>query len=61
MLISYALDAGRTGHGMDELSETLLGVKPIAYKDVCGSGKSAITFDKVPLDALPPMPPRMRT
>lgn len=50
MLISYALDAGRTGHGMDELSETLLGVKPIAYKDVCGSGKSAITFDKVPLD-----------
>ncbi len=50
MLISYALDAGRTGHGMDELSEKLLGHKPIAYKDVCGSGKSAITFDKVPLD-----------
>ena len=50
MLISYALDAGRMGHGMDELSEVLLGHKPIAFKDVCGSGKSMITFDRVPLD-----------
>ncbi len=50
MLISYALDAGRTGHGMDELSERLLGHKPIAFKDVCGSGKGMITFDRVPLD-----------
>ncbi|WP_370675866.1 DNA polymerase I [Pleomorphomonas sp. PLEO] len=50
MLMSYALDAGRMGHGMDELSEVLLGHKPIAFKDVCGSGKSMITFDRVPLD-----------
>ena len=50
MLMSYALDAGRMGHGMDELSEVLLGHKPIAFKDVCGSGKSMITFDNVPLD-----------
>lgn len=50
MLMSYALDAGRTGHGMDELSEKWLGHKPIAYKDVTGSGKSAITFDFVALD-----------
>lgn len=50
MLISYALDAGRMGHGMDELSEVLLGHKPIAFKDVCGSGKSMVTFDRVPLD-----------
>ncbi len=50
MLISYALDAGRMGHGMDELSEVLLGHKPIAFKDVCGSGKSMVTFDHVPLD-----------
>ncbi|PIO99924.1 DNA polymerase I [Pleomorphomonas carboxyditropha] len=50
MLISYALDAGRMGHGMDELSEVLLGHKPIAFKEVCGSGKSMITFDCVPLD-----------
>ncbi|MBS1182456.1 MAG: polA [Proteobacteria bacterium] len=50
MLISYALDAGRMGHGMDELSDVLLGHKPIPFKDVCGSGKSMITFDRVPLD-----------
>jgi DNA polymerase-1 len=50
MLLSYALDAGLMGHGMDELSETLIGHKPIAFKDVCGSGKGMITFDKVPLD-----------
>lgn len=50
MLMSYALESGLNGHGMDELSEKHLGHKPIAYKEVAGSGKSAITFDKVPLD-----------
>lgn len=51
MLISYALDAGVSGgHGMDALSQRWLGHRPIAFKDVCGSGKSMITFDKVPLD-----------
>ncbi|MGL5733318.1 MAG: DNA polymerase I [Beijerinckiaceae bacterium] len=50
MLMSYALDSGLNGHGMDELSEKHLGHKPIAFKDVAGSGKSAVTFDRVPLD-----------
>jgi DNA polymerase-1 len=50
MLISYAIESGETGHGMDELSEKHLGHKPIAFKDVAGSGKSLITFDRVPLD-----------
>ncbi|MCE1236130.1 MAG: DNA polymerase I [Hyphomicrobiales bacterium] len=50
MLISYALDAGRGGHGMDELSERWLGHKPIPFKEVAGSGKSAVTFDRVPID-----------
>jgi len=47
MLLSYALDAGRGGNGMDELSERWLGHKPIPFKEICGSGKSMITFDKV--------------
>ena len=51
MLISYALDAGMHGHGMDELSEIHLGHKPIPFKDVVGSGKSQKTFDQIPLDA----------
>jgi len=50
MLISYALDAGVRAHGMDELSKRWLGHTPIAYKDVCGTGKAQITFDQVPLD-----------
>ncbi|MDE1174845.1 MAG: DNA polymerase I [Parvibaculaceae bacterium] len=50
MLMSYALDAGRHGHGMDELSERHLGHKPIPYSQVAGTGKAAITFDKVPID-----------
>ncbi|MCJ8325410.1 MAG: DNA polymerase I [Rhizobiales bacterium] len=50
MLISAALDTGRTNHGMDALSEYHFDHKPIAFKDVCGSGKSQITFDYVPLD-----------
>ncbi|MEJ5084015.1 DNA polymerase I [Brucella pseudogrignonensis] len=50
MLISYVLDAGTGGHGMDPLSERWLGHTPIAYKDVTGSGKSAVTFDMVDID-----------
>ncbi|HSE76364.1 MAG TPA: DNA polymerase I, partial [Dongiaceae bacterium] len=50
MLISYALEGGAHGHGMDEVSELHLGHKPIAYGDVCGTGKNAVTFDKVALD-----------
>ena len=44
MLISYALDCGKTiggGHGMDELSERLLGHKPIAFKEVTGTRQGA--------------------
>ncbi|MFG1302462.1 DNA polymerase I [Xanthobacter sp. V3C-3] len=50
MCMSYALDAGRNGHGMDELSVLHLGHQPIAYSEVTGKGKSQITFDKVPLE-----------
>jgi DNA polymerase I len=51
MLMSFALDAGRHNHGMDDLSLRTLGHKPIPFKEVCGTGKSQITFDRVPLDA----------
>jgi DNA polymerase-1 len=47
MLISYALDCGRGGHGMDELSERWLGHKPIKFSDVVGAGKARKTFDEV--------------
>ncbi|MEL6948464.1 MAG: DNA polymerase, partial [Pseudomonadota bacterium] len=50
MLLSYAVDAGRTKHGMDALSQSLLGHTPIPFKDIAGTGKNQITFDKVPLE-----------
>jgi DNA polymerase-1 len=50
MLLSYVTDGGRHGHGMDELSRLHLDHDPISYKEVAGTGKSAITFDLVPLD-----------
>ena len=50
MLMSYALHAGQHNHGMDTLSERYLSHTPIPIKELLGSGKSQITFDKVPLD-----------
>ncbi len=50
MLVSYVLEAGLHGHGMDELSKLWLGHEPIAFKAVAGSGKSEISFRHVPLD-----------
>ena len=56
MIISFALDAGRSpegiggGHGMDELSQRHLGHTTLTYKDICGTGKKQIPFGEVPLD-----------
>ncbi|MBD8891507.1 DNA polymerase I [Roseibium litorale] len=47
MLLSYTLDAGKGGNGMDELAQRWLDHTPIPFKEICGSGKSMITFDKV--------------
>ena len=55
MIMSFALDAGRSpegiggGHGMDELAQRHLGHTTMTFKDVCGSGKKAIPFGEVPL------------
>ncbi|KQP82791.1 DNA polymerase I [Methylobacterium sp. Leaf117] len=50
MLISYVLDAGKGGHGMDELARRHLGHQPITFSDVAGTGRAKVTFDRVPLD-----------
>ena len=49
MLMSYAMNAGLHNHGMDTLSDRYLGHTPIPIKPLLGSGKSAITFDRVPV------------
>jgi len=50
MLISYSMDAGRHGQGMDFLAQQHLNHTPISFDSVTGTGKGRITFDRVPLD-----------
>jgi len=50
MLMSYAMHGGLHNHGMDGLSERYLNHTPIPIKPLLGTGKSAITFDRVSID-----------
>ena len=54
MLLSYALHGGLHNHGMDGLSERYLEHTPIPIKPLLGSGKSAITFDRVSIEEATP-------
>ncbi|MEI8277972.1 MAG: DNA polymerase, partial [Hyphomicrobiales bacterium] len=50
MLISYVLDAGKGGHGMDDLAKRWLNHDTIEFGHVAGTGKAQVTFDCVPID-----------
>ena len=50
MLISYVLDAGKGGHGMDDLAKRWLNHDTIQYNHVTGSGKSQVTFNCVSIE-----------
>ncbi len=50
MLLSFVLNAGAHQHGMDDLSQRYLDHTPLSFKDVCGTGKKQISFNRVPLD-----------
>ncbi len=47
MLMSYVLDAGKNRHNMNTLSEIHLDHKPIAFKELVGTGKNQINFSQV--------------
>ena len=47
MLMSYVLDAGKNRHNMDTLSVLHLSHKPIAFKELVGTGKKEINFSEV--------------
>jgi DNA polymerase-1 len=49
MLMSYVLDQGVHGHGMDDLSTLILGHEPIPFKQVAGTGKAQKSFRYVEL------------
>ncbi len=50
MLLSYVLNAGKHNHGMDTLSERYLQHNTIPFKEIAGTGKSQVTFDRIALD-----------
>ncbi len=50
MLLSYVLDSGLHGHGLDELTLLHLGRTNIKYSEVTGTGKKRIGFAEVALD-----------
>jgi DNA polymerase-1 len=50
MLISYAQDAGRNGHGLAELAGLHLGHTPMGLDAATGTGRARVTFAGVPLD-----------
>ena len=49
-LMSYALDAGRSGHDKDALAARWLGHTPPSFGDLVGSGKARLSFDQVAID-----------
>lgn len=49
MVMSFNLDAGDHGHGMDELAKLHLDHECLSYKSLTGTGKSQIKFGAVPL------------
>jgi DNA polymerase I len=51
MLLSFDLDAGLHGHGLDELAKLHFDHECIPFKQVCGTGSKQITFDHVGLAA----------
>jgi len=51
MLASYVLDPGRRSHGLDVLAMEFLDYTMTPYSDLCGKGKSSISFDESLIDA----------
>ncbi|CUH40612.1 DNA polymerase I [Jannaschia seosinensis] len=54
MLLSYAQHGGLHGHGMDVLADRYLNHQCIPIKDLIGTGKLKVTFDRVTIDKAAP-------
>ena len=50
MLLSYAIEGGLHGHGLEELAELHLGHKMMTLAAIAGSGRNQLAFDQVPLE-----------
>jgi DNA polymerase-1 len=54
MLMSYVLDAGRFGHGIDALAPRYFNHAAVDYNDVIGSGKAKVGFEHVAFEKAAP-------
>lgn len=54
MLMSYLLNPSKRAHNLDQIALDFLNHKNITFSDVAGKGKSAVTFDRVPLEQAVP-------
>ncbi len=54
LLMSFVLGGGRDEHGHGDICERELGMRPPPRKEIVGSGKTAISFQQVPLDRATP-------
>ncbi len=54
MIASYLIDASRSSHSMDALTQALLGRQNLSIKDLIGTGKNQKRFDQVPLEQAAP-------
>jgi DNA polymerase-1 len=54
MLMSYVLDAGRFGHGLDALAPRYFNHTAVDYNDIIGSGKARLSFDQVGFEKAAP-------
>jgi len=51
LVMSFDLDAGGlNSHAMDDLAKKHLDHECLTFKELCGTGKKQISFDKVPID-----------
>jgi DNA polymerase I len=50
MLVSYVLDAGKSAHGLDTLSEQWLGHRTLRFGEVAGAAKSRQDIDQVSIE-----------
>ena len=48
-LMSYALDAGRAEHLPEQLAGALLSYTCLTHKEIMGTGRAAVTFERVPV------------
>ncbi len=51
MILSYVLEGGAHGHGLDELALLHLDHRNIKFSEVAGSGKNRVSFAEVALEA----------